>query len=107
MDAITVTLYESDAWNVGLEENFGEALKQLLGLYESIPEEFRGEASLEVSAYDSYGDPKADITIQYKRPLTEEEVTQTQQEEAAHNLRRKEDDLYTLARLKALYEENN
>lgn len=55
-----------------------------LGL-QKVPAEFRDSATVEIYAYEHYGDPTFAIAIRYRRPETDGEVAKRNEVEDRHD----------------------
>lgn len=74
------------------------------GKIESIPEEHRATAKIEIESKSSYGDSYANIKISYPRPETDEEEERREEQERRIRGNQKDRELQQLAALKAKYE---
>lgn len=100
-----VTIYDSGNYSASSPpEGLIEFIAWANSLLASIPEENKPSAEISIESYDSYGSPSVSIEVSYRRELTKEE----KQEEAANlnarALRQAQQELATLAALKAKYE---
>jgi len=106
---IIVTVFCEDEYNkdwppenaVGFVEWFAQKLEQ-------VPVEYRSKATIALDSVGSYEDSHyVNIGISYSRPETDKEEQNRLAYENNKMLRLKENELRTLAELKAKYEENN
>lgn len=79
------------------------ALAWLQAKLDDIPAEFHGGAKIEFDSAIRYDSNYATIEFSYVRPETDEEEAQRERQVAAYVVRRRDDELRTLAALQAKY----
>jgi hypothetical protein len=57
-----------------IPDKLSDAVTWLSNILESIPEEYRGAAKIDVDGFDSYDVSTARISVTYARPPTAEEI---------------------------------
>lgn len=85
-------------------EDGKEFIAWFIGKVETIPEEHRATAKIEISSVNSYGDAYGSIEIGYNRPETDEEEERREEQERRIRANQKDRELKKLAALKAKYE---
>lgn len=102
---INVTVFDeeqyADKWP---PEDAKEFIAWFVGKIDSIPEEHRATAKIEINAVSSYGDTYGNIGISYNRPETDEEEERRGEQERRIRANQKDRELKELAALKAKYE---
>ena len=100
IQVLSVEPYD-DGWPPTPAYEFLDWLHARLG---SIPEQFRGTATVEIESHSGYeGDHSPSIEISYKRQETDEEMAERLATDEAEARRRTEQELRLLAKLQAKY----
>ena len=104
MNAKEIVYDNSDINDVlHLPTNLKECIEWLQERIESIPEQFRDSAEIEMDVYEEYGCPYQTYIIQYERPETKEERTRRRSIENMHKAEVRRVELNNLKRLKEKY----
>jgi hypothetical protein len=98
----TVTVFCKKSFEPGfMPTNALNAFAWLRGVIDTIPDEYRDTARIEVDSGSEYDVSFASLTISYERPETDAEETMREQERAAYRNRERQRLMLQLARLDA------
>lgn len=101
---IKVTVYDSETSRQSYPEDLQKYAQWIQAKLNQIPEQFQPNATIEIDAYWSYGDPCSRLTIEYRRPETDEEQASRERIEQAKADEIRNLELATLEKLRAKYE---
>ena len=102
---IDVTVFDEEQYADGWPpEDANEFIAWLVEKINSIPEEHRATAKIEIDTTSSYGDTYANLAIKYNRPETDEEEERREGQEKGIRENQKARELRQLETLKAKYE---
>jgi len=83
-DQVTITVKD---WDDDFNAHLSDFIEELQALLASIPEQYRENASIDFDRRgDDYDYPRGELTVQYSRPKTADELRR-ERECAAANLR--------------------
>ena len=102
---INITVFDKEQydgeWPPEAAEEF---IAWFVGKVETIPEEHRATATIELTSASSYDCSFANVEISYSRPETDEEEERREEQERRIRMNQKDRELQQLATLKAKYE---